>query len=85
MFNATFAADAAAGFDEVPARGPYTLAMSNSAIFNSLPNMTADHHKIVGKIRALAADGSAAAAYLPADYRSDPTVSNSRFSFIMFI
>ncbi|KAH8888807.1 GMC oxidoreductase-like protein [Thozetella sp. PMI_491] len=74
MNNATFAADAAAGFDETPARGPYTLAMSNSAMFVPLPNVTVDYMVIIDKIRSLAGDAAAAAAYLPPDYRSDPTM-----------
>lgn len=73
MLNETFAAEAAAQFDEVPARGPYTLAMSNTAIFVSLPNLTADYSTITGKIRDMVADGSAA-TYLPADYSSDATM-----------
>jgi choline dehydrogenase len=73
MLDPAFAADAAAGFNETPARGPYTLAMGNSAIYVSLPNMTADYMTIVESIRSTASDGSAA-AYLPADYVSDPTL-----------
>lgn len=73
MLNADFAADAAAGFDETPARGPYTLAMANSAIFISLPNITADYSTIINSIRSMVADGSAS-SYLPPDYKSDPTM-----------
>ena len=32
MLNPSFAADATTGFNETPARGPYTLAMSNTGI-----------------------------------------------------
>ncbi|KAF2175443.1 GMC oxidoreductase [Zopfia rhizophila CBS 207.26] len=73
MLNPIFAADAAAGFDETPARGPYTLAMSNSAIYISLPNITIDYMKIINRIYRMVDDGSAA-SYLPADYNSDPTL-----------
>lgn len=73
MLNATFAAEATREFDEVPARGPYTLGMSNVAIFVSLPDLTGNS-TITAKMRALAADGRKAASYLPADYRSDPTM-----------
>ena len=73
MADPAFLADATAGFNETPARGPYTLAGSNSAIFVPLANMTTDYEAIVAKIRAGITDGSAA-SYLPADYRSDPTM-----------
>ncbi len=73
MLNPAFAANATAEFNQVPAQGPYTLAMSNTAIFIPLPNVTNDFGTIISKIRGMAADGSAA-AYLPADYRSDPTM-----------
>jgi len=70
MLNPAFKADATAGFDEVPARGPYTLSGGDSAIYVPLPNVTANYKAIVGKIRSMAADGSAA-SYLPPDYKSD--------------
>jgi choline dehydrogenase len=73
MLNPAFAADAAAGFDEIPARGPYTLAMSNSAIYISLPHITVDYMAIISRIRNMVANGSAA-SYLPPDYKSDPTM-----------
>ncbi|SPN96992.1 related to alcohol oxidase [Cephalotrichum gorgonifer] len=66
-----FAAEAAAQFDEIPARGPYTLAMSNSAIFVSLPNITADYEAIVSRIRDIVSNGTAS-SYLPPDHRDDP-------------
>jgi choline dehydrogenase-like flavoprotein len=71
--NATFKADAIAGFDETPARGPYTLAGGNSAIYVSLPHMTPDYAAITDQIRAMVADGSAA-SYLPADVRTIPAM-----------
>jgi len=73
MSNPAFLADATAGFDEIPARGPYTLAGSNSAIFVPLANITADYQTIVSRINSIIEDGSAA-SYLPADYRSDSTM-----------
>ncbi|KAH6640238.1 hypothetical protein F5144DRAFT_639764 [Chaetomium tenue] len=51
--NATFKNDAIAGFDEAPARGPYTLAGGNSAIFVSLPHVTPNHATITAQIRAM--------------------------------
>ena len=72
--NATFKADATAGFDETPARGPYTLAGGNSAIFVSLPHVTANNHTLItDRIRAMVADGSAA-SHLPADLRTLPAM-----------
>lgn len=71
--NTTFADDATAAFDEVPAQGPYTLAMSNSAIFIPLANITANYSTIISQIRALSdlSNASKAMSYLPADYRID--------------
>ena len=71
--NTTFKADAIAGFDQTPARGPYTLAGGNSAIYVSLPHVTTKYRDIIRRIRRMAADGSAA-AYLPPDVRSDPAI-----------
>jgi hypothetical protein len=74
MLNATFAAEAAAGFNQTPAQGPYTLAMSNSAIWVSLPNITADYATIIDAIRAQAASPDAAALHLPPAYNGDETL-----------
>jgi len=74
MLNATFAAEAAREFNQTPAQGPYTLAMSNVAIFVSLPDVAPGYANITTKIRAMAANASLAASYLPPDYRSDPTM-----------
>jgi len=71
MSNPAFLADATAGFDETPARGPYTLANSNSAIFVPLPNITTSYQTIINRIKGIVADGSAS-TYLPADYRTVP-------------
>ena len=73
MSDPAFRADATAGFDEVPARGPYTLAGSNSAIFIPLANITTSYQAIVNRIHGIIDDGSAA-SYLPADYRTDATM-----------
>lgn len=73
MENATFVADATAGFDETPARGPYTLAMSNSAMFMSMPDISENYMTIVNKIRAMVSDGSAA-SYLPEEFATDPAM-----------
>ncbi|KAK4147318.1 uncharacterized protein C8A04DRAFT_8974 [Dichotomopilus funicola] len=72
--NATLKADATAGFDETPARGPYTMAGGNSAIFVSLPHLADNHANITKKILAMIADGSAT-SYLPADLRSIPEIA----------
>jgi choline dehydrogenase-like flavoprotein len=71
--NATFKAEATAAFDQTPAGGPYTLAGGNSAIYVSLPHITANHNTITSKIRLMATDGTAA-SYLPPDIRADPTM-----------
>ncbi|KAF1833386.1 GMC oxidoreductase-like protein [Decorospora gaudefroyi] len=71
MLDPAYAAKAVADFNMVPALGPYTLAMGNTAIYVSLPNMTADYMAIIDKMRTMAADDSAG-TYLPAD--SDPTL-----------
>jgi choline dehydrogenase len=72
MSNAAFAADAIAGFDEIPARGPYTLAMGNSAVYISLPNITANYTQIIEKVNAQLASSSTAGLFLPAS--ADETV-----------
>jgi choline dehydrogenase-like flavoprotein len=64
MSDPAFAADALKGWDEIPARGPYTLAMGNSAVYCSLPNVTSDADKIISKIKGMVDDGSFA-TYLP--------------------
>ncbi|KAL2135945.1 hypothetical protein VTI74DRAFT_6173 [Chaetomium olivicolor] len=71
--NATFKTEAIAGFDETPARGLYTLAGGNSAIYVSLPHLTANHTTITGRIRAMVTDHTAA-SYLPADLRTIPAM-----------
>jgi choline dehydrogenase-like flavoprotein len=76
MLDPAYAAAAATAFNQTPAQGPYTLAMSNSAIWVSLPNMTADYSPILDQIRALAASTTnSASLHLPAAYASDPTLT----------
>ncbi|KAK3374663.1 GMC oxidoreductase-like protein [Podospora didyma] len=55
LLNATYLAEATAQFNEVPARGPYTLALGNTAIYVSLPRAApASFQTIVSKILELA-------------------------------
>ncbi|KAK2055336.1 GMC oxidoreductase [Colletotrichum caudatum] len=63
--NATYAAEAVAQFRERPARGPYTLAMGNSAAYVALRHVTPEWKQIVASIRAQVEDRSAL-RYLPA-------------------
>jgi len=82
MLNPAYAADALAGFNEIPARGPYTLANANSALYVSLPNVTANYTSIVTKIRNMVSDGSFV-GYLPPDYRVEPAmVAGYKHSFL---
>lgn len=62
--NETFAAEAVAQFRERPARGPYTLAMGNSAAYQSFQDVTPQWENIVTDIRAQIADRSSL-QYLP--------------------
>lgn len=62
--NETLAAEAVAQFRERPARGPYTLAMGNSAAYQSLREVTPEWENIVADIRTQIKDGSAL-QYLP--------------------
>lgn len=63
--NATFAAEAVARFRERPARGPYTLGMSNSIAYHPFQEVNPQWENIVAGIRAQIEDGSAL-RYLPA-------------------
>ncbi|KAK4640868.1 hypothetical protein QC761_0096370 [Podospora bellae-mahoneyi] len=74
MADPTFKADATAAFDEVPARGPYTMALGNQAIYISLPNTTPNYLSIIRKIIRQTVDGSAA-SFLPADYRDNAALA----------
>jgi choline dehydrogenase len=64
MLNPAFANQAAAEFNMTPARGPYTLAMSSTALYISLPNVTEEYMSIIKEMRRVADDGSAA-SHLP--------------------
>jgi choline dehydrogenase len=70
MANQSFIDEATAQFNERPARGPYTLGMSNTALFMPLPNMSISYMDTINKIRGLASEGSGV-SYLPAAYRND--------------
>ena len=76
MLNATFAAEAAAAFNRTPASGPYTLAMSNTAIWIPLRRMSTNHAAVVDTIRDMAAtaDTSDSDLYLPPAYGTEPTL-----------
>jgi choline dehydrogenase len=56
-----FASDAIQGFKERPARGPFTMAQSNSAAYIPLRNMTANFNTIISAIRKQVEDGTGAA------------------------
>lgn len=75
LTDPAFLADALVGFNETPARGPYTLANSNSAIYIAHADITspARVRDLVKRIRRSIRDGSAAAT-LPADYGDDPAL-----------
>lgn len=64
--NETFRDEAIAAYEERPARGPFTLAMGNSAIYVSLPNVTADYESIVSAINEQVSEGTYI-DYLPSD------------------
>jgi choline dehydrogenase len=76
MLNATFAAAAAAAFNATPAAGPYTLALSNSFIWISLPNMTTPStlSTLLARIRSLAGASDTSGLYLPPAYASDTSL-----------
>ncbi|KAK5659705.1 hypothetical protein OQA88_916 [Cercophora sp. LCS_1] len=75
MADPAFLADATAGFNETPARGPYTLGNSNSAIYIPFSELAGRNktESIVNKIRESIKDGTAFST-LPADYRDDTTL-----------
>ncbi|KAL2167799.1 hypothetical protein VTG60DRAFT_811 [Thermothelomyces hinnuleus] len=74
MFNEMFAAEAAAAFNQTPAQGPYTLAMSNSASWVPLPNITVDYPVIANQIRALANSSDPSELRLPPAYDGDESL-----------
>lgn len=75
MLNETFAAEATAAFNKTPAQGPYTLAMSNSAIWVPLPNISITYTTITDAIRLLANTSSPSALHLPPAYDGDESLT----------
>ncbi|KAK3360645.1 hypothetical protein B0T25DRAFT_602439, partial [Lasiosphaeria hispida] len=75
MLDPSFAAKAELDFNSTPAAGPYTLAMSNSAIWISLSNMTTNYSTILTRIHKLAAETLSKELHLPADYESHATLA----------
>jgi choline dehydrogenase-like flavoprotein len=73
MNNPDFLADALAGFNETPARGPYTHSMGNTAIYLSLPHITPNYTTIIAEIQHSITSGRAA-SYLPPDIRTSPAM-----------
>ena len=75
LSDPSFLADAQAGFNETPARGPYTLANSNSAIF--IPHLSLAGKErttyLISSIRSSIQDGSALSS-LPTDYANDSSL-----------
>jgi hypothetical protein len=70
MLDPAFAAAAVSAFDnDLPAHGPYTLALGNSAIYVSLPHLTPNHTLITSAITSILTSNTAA-SYLPPDIRS---------------
>ena len=76
MNDPTFVARATASFNETPARGAYTLAMGNSAIYVPLANMSADFESIISTIKQqlTASEFENAALYLPPDIQTSPAM-----------
>jgi choline dehydrogenase-like flavoprotein len=75
MSNPDFLADATAAFNQTPATGPYTLALGNTAIYVSLPHMSATTTAtILSKLNTMLREGTTA-AYLPPDYRDHPAMA----------
>ncbi len=78
MLDPVFAAQALADFNATPATGPYTIAMSNRAIWISLPNMTLPSQlsSILSQIHSLATTNTTnhSSLYLPDAYSSSPTL-----------
>ncbi|KAM7192413.1 hypothetical protein V8F20_008873 [Naviculisporaceae sp. PSN 640] len=58
MANQTFLAEALKGWEERPATGPYTIAMSMTSIWVPLANISVNYNFVVDKIRDLAAIGT---------------------------
>lgn len=72
--NATLHSQAISQFHETPAKGPYTLAMANSALYLSLPRAAPSNYRsILSKVRSLASNPALLSSYLPPgpDYASN--------------
>lgn len=88
MANQTFLAEALKGWEERPATGPYTIAMSMTSIWVPLPNITVNYNFILDKIRDLAVLSTsdhpghgkgenkdiAELLHLPSSYASSPSL-----------
>lgn len=76
MNDPTFVASATASFNETRARGPYTLAMGNSAIYVPLANMSVDFESIITAIKQQLKTPRLenAASYLPPDINTSPVM-----------
>jgi len=74
MLDPAFLANATASFDATPATGPYTLAMSNSALFLSLSQIApaSTLQSILGSIQSQLAT---APTHLPASYHGSPELT----------
>ncbi|KAK8043860.1 Dehydrogenase xptC [Apiospora phragmitis] len=77
MYDPAFIADATAGFDETPARGPYTLDMRNKDIYIPLANMPVDFDSIITTIKQQLAQSPAdnTALYFPLDVSTSPALT----------
>ncbi|KAK4209291.1 GMC oxidoreductase [Rhypophila decipiens] len=73
MLDPDFVANATADFDKIPARGPYTLAQSNTALFLSLSKMASSTlaRSISTKMRQIVS-AKTSASYLPRESRAHP-------------
>ncbi|KAK4209133.1 GMC oxidoreductase [Rhypophila decipiens] len=88
MANSTFLSEAFAAWNQRPARGPYTIAMSMTSIWVPLANITANYTFILDKINDLVSLGDklstkpdpktleslTAALHLPPSYASSSTL-----------
>ncbi|KAK4224190.1 GMC oxidoreductase [Podospora fimiseda] len=74
--NATFKEESIAQFYETPAKGPYTLAFGNNAVYVSLPKLASAGlawKDIVSRIKKSVLDNSFV-EYLPVDLRNEKTI-----------
>ncbi|RYP27880.1 hypothetical protein DL767_007468 [Monosporascus sp. MG133] len=63
--NMTYRQESIEAFYATPPRGPYTLALGNTAVYLSLANITTSYKDIASSVRQQVASGEAA-SYLPA-------------------